>query len=424
VQNETLSGILAAPYVIYPLVALLSALVGWFLSRSLQPTSAVARPRPDASDTDQVRDLTRKIKQLEDEASQLSIFLMTLPDLARQLNDSNIEKRKIPPLLVSSADRLFDAEQILVFMTATGGRSLVLAAGKGAPDDANRTTPIPFGQGPIGWVAAHKVAMDEADFRQRPRDPEAEPLVRVPSVCAELCAPMVWKGQTLGVISIGGLKRRQKYEKNMLKMVADLGSIAMQNTALFQEIQQNANSDGLTGLTNKRHLMERLADELLKAEKERTSLSLFLFDIDHFKTYNDTNGHLAGDEALKITGRLLHESVRSDDIAARYGGEEFAVLLPRTDKNGAMTVAEKVRAAIESYGYPKGESQPSGRVTISGGVATYPYDALTSADLIRCADQALYECKRQGRNRVAAHVPRYLSDETGEVRTEAATGKA
>jgi diguanylate cyclase (GGDEF)-like protein len=137
-----------------------------------------------------------------------------------------------------------------------------------------------------------------------------------------------------------------------------------------------------------------------------------MFDIDHFKTYNDTNGHVAGDEALKITGRIVDETIRQDDVAARYGGEEFVIMLPNTDKQGAFIAAEKIRKAIESFQYPHEESQPGGRLTISGGVATFPYDARSTQDLIRCADQGLYKGKREGRNRIGVYEPKYLSDET------------
>ena len=103
---------------------------------------------------------------------------------------------------------------------------------------------------------------------------------------------------------------------------------------------------------------------------------------------------------------------RSDDMPARYGGEEFAVLLPNTDKQGAVIAAEKIRKTIEQHAYPNEETQPLGRVSISGGVATCPGDASSAADLIRCADQALYQCKKAGRNKVLAHKPVFLSDET------------
>jgi len=397
------------------LAGLVGCLAGWALSRLISVLGSRRAATAEAEEKErntEVRDLRKTVYLLQNENTKLSTFLMTLPDLARQLN-SHLEKRKIPQLLTSFIEYLFEAEQILIFLTTADGKHLQLSSAKGLKDCA-RPEVIPFGKGRIGWVAWHQITMDESDFAQKSRVAKSELSSAAEArYRTELCAPMVSDNQTLGVISIGGLLRRPKNEKNMLKMVADLGSIAIQNTTLFSVIQASADTDGLTGLANKRHFMERLNLEIVKAGKEQKVMSLFIFDIDHFKTYNDTNGHLAGDEALKITGRLLAQSVRQEDLAARYGGEEFVVLLPDTDKTGAGAAAEKVRRAIEEHAYPKEQSQPNGRVTISGGVATFPYDATSTADLIRCADRALYSGKHAGRNKVCLYEPTYFSEETG-----------
>ncbi len=122
-----------------------------------------------------------------------------------------------------------------------------------------------------------------------------------------------------------------------------------------------------------------------------------MVDIDHFKTFNDTNGHAAGDLALQQVARLLRENVRPNDRVYRYGGEEFCVLLPETDATEAAQVAERVRRAVEGATIPGGEHQPGGRVTISVGVAD---TALGHDDLVERADAALYGAKESGRNRV------------------------
>ncbi|MGH9870444.1 MAG: diguanylate cyclase [Candidatus Polarisedimenticolia bacterium] len=394
---------LADPIILYPLAALLCGVAfGAFLVLMLRHRAAEAQ----GSAVDQSRDHRKTVALLQNENRSLSTFLMNMPDLARQLN-SNVEKRRIPQILIAFIEQLFEVEQVLIFLTTKDGKCLTLAGGKGVPDNARGHEVVMFGHGRIGCVAETQITMDEGDFKARVKEPSAPSLIRT-----ELAAPLVSKERTLGVISLGGLLRRPKNEKNMLKMVADLGSISIQNTILFSEIQQSANMDGLTKLANKRHFTERLADEILKAEKERRSLSLFLFDIDHFKTYNDRNGHLAGDEALRITGQLMKQMVRSDDLPARYGGEEFAVILPNTDKQGALRLAEKLRRAVEAYEYPNEKTQPLGKVTMSGGVATVPDDGKSSAEIIRCADQALYQCKHAGRNRVQAFETRNIFEES------------
>jgi diguanylate cyclase (GGDEF)-like protein len=143
-------------------------------------------------------------------------------------------------------------------------------------------------------------------------------------------------------------------------------------------------------------------------------LSVFLFDVDNFKNYNDLNGHVAGDHLLQMLARLVGENTRKTDVFGRFGGEEFLLVLPNTPLPHALTVAEKVRAAIASHALPFAERQPLGCISVSGGVAQYPIDALDSARLLHAADGALYEAKRQGRNRVLRATCEYLSEGESE----------
>jgi diguanylate cyclase (GGDEF)-like protein len=367
-----------------------------------------AGERPAAEETEELR---KTIWQLQAENRNLSNFFLLLPDFTKQLN-SHLEKRNIAPLLIQIIDYLFEPSQTLIFFTSREAETLVLVAKKGVGPEVELDTSLHFGEGRIGWVARHQVTMNGADFASETQIGRGAQVALDPlQQQVELCAAMVHDNQTLGVIALSGLKRRPKNEKKMLKMVADLGSIALNNSLLFKQIQSTANSDGLTRLTNKRHFLVRLGEELFKAEKANAPLSIFIFDIDHFKNYNDANGHLAGDEALKITGRLLRESTREDDVIARYGGEEFIVVFTNTPKEGAFRAAEKIRQAIENFPFPNGKTQPLGRVTISGGVASFPMDGRMSTELISAADQALYQAKNAGRNRVFLHETKYLSDE-------------
>ncbi len=168
------------------------------------------------------------------------------------------------------------------------------------------------------------------------------------------------------------------------------------------KLQEMAIQDGLTGLYNHRFFQESLAKNVSLANRSGLSCSLVFMDIDHFKNFNDTHGHPAGDEVLKHSAKLIANDLRVSDLAARYGGEEFVLLLPGTDKTGALILAEKVRQKFESHPFPGGESQPLGKVTVSIGVATFPDDATETEELLAVADQALYKAKEQGRNRVCA----------------------
>jgi diguanylate cyclase (GGDEF)-like protein len=167
-----------------------------------------------------------------------------------------------------------------------------------------------------------------------------------------------------------------------------------------KNLEELANHDGLTGLLNNRCFREALELELSRSQRYRHQFSLVFMDLDNFKHYNDTNGHLAGDKLLKDLARILTGNSRSVTTLARYGGEEFVALCPETDKKGAMFYAERLRCKVEEYPFEGRELQPLGRVTISAGVATFPDDATVGAALIDCADQALYEAKEGGRNRV------------------------
>jgi diguanylate cyclase (GGDEF)-like protein len=170
--------------------------------------------------------------------------------------------------------------------------------------------------------------------------------------------------------------------------------------ALNARLELLAITDGLTGVRNHRAFQEQLALEVARAGRYRTPLALIMVDVDHFKQYNDTFGHPAGDQVLRIVARLLREHSRTTDVVARYGGEEFTILLPSTEHPGALAQAERLRRALATAIYPERA------VTASFGVATLGLgdqlrdDVALGAALIAAADSALYQSKTQGRNRV------------------------
>jgi len=159
-------------------------------------------------------------------------------------------------------------------------------------------------------------------------------------------------------------------------------------------------TDPLTGLSNRKHFDERLTQAIEEASERSEALSLIMTDIDHFKAFNDTWGHLTGDQVLRLVAMSLKQNVKGQDIAARYGGEEFGVILPNTVLRAALTVADHVRRAVMSKELMKRSTgQNLGRVTISLGVATL-HKGDTAQTLLARADACLYAAKRNGRNRV------------------------
>ncbi|OGT03900.1 MAG: hypothetical protein A3F73_02040 [Gallionellales bacterium RIFCSPLOWO2_12_FULL_59_22] len=168
-------------------------------------------------------------------------------------------------------------------------------------------------------------------------------------------------------------------------------------------LENEAITDGLTGLYNHRHFYNRLEFEINRAARANSPVSVLIIDADNFKQYNDRYGHPAGDDVLRKCAAAICENVRSMDIAARYGGEEFAVILTETDQKGAMVVAENIRRAIEEQRFPDEEGDTTHNVTVSIGVSSYPADTKKMNELIKLADDALYTAKRDGKNRVCAH---------------------
>jgi two-component system, chemotaxis family, response regulator WspR len=168
-------------------------------------------------------------------------------------------------------------------------------------------------------------------------------------------------------------------------------------------LQRLMNSDGLTGLSNRRHFDEYLELEWRRAVREQTQLSLMMIDVDYFKAYNDTFGHLEGDEALRQVAKAIRASCsRPSDLPARYGGEEFALVLPNTSPGGARLLAEKLRQTVAGMNIPHMAPREGSTLTVSIGLATVvPGVGSHSRQLIQSADQGLYAAKNNGRNQVA-----------------------
>lgn len=202
-------------------------------------------------------------------------------------------------------------------------------------------------------------------------------------------------GEALGTVCVIDRKPRQLSEQQLVALQALSRQVIalLEMRRLVSELEMISTTDGLTGLRNRRAFDEKLLDEHQRNARTQHPFSLLLIDVDHFKSYNDNFGHQAGDDALGEVARIMQYTVRNYDMAARYGGEEFAVILPNTEKKGAMELAERLRRAIE-----RAEWQ-NRKITVSIGVATIGFDQSIPL-LIEKADRALYTAKERGRNRV------------------------
>jgi len=267
---------------------------------------------------------------------------------------------------------------------------------------------VRLGEGQLGVAASRQRVMIRKDFE------EERGLSHIVSQSAgqpefDVVAPMVAGEDTIGVIAIARPERHYFSEREMMEMIARLGALTWTNLEAYRNVEIAAEVDGLTGIFNKAALLVKLSEAVFEARNRGHQVSIFLFDIDKFKIYNDENGHLMGDRLLRLLAKLVRDSVRSDDYFGRFGGEEFVLVMSGRSARQAMSAAEVIRHRIEEYPFEGEATQPTGRVTISGGVACFPDDADDSVELLRNADVALYEAKNSGRNKVLRAEPTGLN---------------
>lgn len=211
--------------------------------------------------------------------------------------------------------------------------------------------------------------------------------------------PLLWQDRGIGALVLGS--ERESFLSNdafeMMRVISDHATIAIANAQMYERMERMATTDGLTSLTNHRYFQELFDAMLARCERYGRKMSLILTDIDHFKSINDTYGHPVGDMVLKKVSKLLTGAARRTDVVARYGGEEFAVLMEETGTEGAVQTAERIRRAVEAE--TMRSENGTFKCTISLGIATFPDDGNVKARIAECADQALYQAKRGGRNR-------------------------
>jgi diguanylate cyclase (GGDEF)-like protein len=211
-------------------------------------------------------------------------------------------------------------------------------------------------------------------------------------------APLILHERAIGALQITVADAARLWNENeilLLRTVADQVAVAVNHAELFAKIQQQALTDALTGCYNRRSFEMQLDKDLQMARRLQQPLSLLMLDLDRFKQLNDSVGHDAGDDALRRLAGCFRQELRGVDSAARFGGDEFALILPQAYADGALIVAERLRARIEEIEIPG-----FGNVTASIGIATFPSNASARAELVSAADAALYSAKRTGRNRV------------------------
>jgi diguanylate cyclase (GGDEF)-like protein len=224
-----------------------------------------------------------------------------------------------------------------------------------------------------------------------------------------MCVPMMAHGETLGMLYLdclgkdvqdgtSGLQLSDSTQR-LAKTLAEQAALALANLNLRETLRMQSVRDPLTGLYNRRYMEESLERELRRATRKKSSLGVMMLDVDHFKRFNDTFGHEAGDSVLQTLADLLRSQLRGEDVVCRYGGEEFTLILPEASLEATRHRAEQLRAAVKQV-IPRFRGQSLEAVTLSIGVASFPQNGDTGEALLRTADSSLYQAKQQGRDRV------------------------
>ncbi len=279
------------------------------------------------------------------------------------------------------------------------GNILRLGTQLGYPDELI-INEIPITSGVVGRTVRTKETQLVLDVNNDPAFMRASYEVK-----SEICVPLLKYDRVLGVLNVESKAENPLNENdlNLLNAIAGPLAVAIDNARLHAEVKAMALTDAMCGLANRRAFDEMLHTELMRAHRYNNSLSLIIMDLDSFKLFNDLYGHPAGDVRLKEIAEMLKENVREPDIAARYGGEEFAVILPNTNKRGAMKLAQRLCKSAEAKApIPRPKDSAISGYTLSLGVATFPDDGVSEQDLLLAADNAELNAKRLGKNRVCA----------------------
>jgi len=364
--------------------------------------------------------LKRHHAALEEDLRFLTQFLNDYPRLARQLY-SGLSERQIPGELLAIVQRSLDPQQVAVLVRHSEAKDeksrtprLVVAAAYPDGGAVKVGTEVSLDTGEIGFAAESQIDVNRQDLQTETVQRRIKPGPGLPGMPPpDLIAPLVFDQDTLGVIVVAK-PRKTGDPKAALRLVAQTGAQVLHTANQVSRMKMTAEMDGLTRIYNRKHMDQALNELVYRAAcatyDQRSagqaqpvpSLSVFLFDIDNFKNYNDANGHLAGDKLLQELAGLVNDAVRKEDVLGRFGGEEFLLILPNTNATQGMATAEKILGLLARHPFPFAENQPLGCISVSGGVAEYPIHGLDAAGLLRASDEALYEAKRAGRNRVLA----------------------
>lgn len=347
----------------------------------------------------QYKDLALRSASMEKELARKKEIVEQVPLIVRKLSET-IPPSAIPPTVVRFAKDFFKASKVGYFTPTEGSDEFILVEGAGIAPNLLRKIRVSSDEGILGAALQKRIIVAKSDDLVSAGMRIGRASLENAGLDADLVAPVYVDAKIVGVLVLVGCHFDIGSERQYVSMLADLLAGALKTAMVGESLKTAGSIDELTGLYSRSYFAQWFENEIRRAKNYLAPLSIFLFDIDHFKAVNDTHGHPAGDLVLRKLAAVVRRQTRSSDLVARYGGEEFVVVMTSSDKDQAFVYADQLRRTIaETRISIPGVDTPI-TITVSGGVASFPQDGDTTTSLIHAADQALYGAKRRLRNEV------------------------
>lgn len=334
------------------------------------------------------------------ESEKYHILLRIIKTANDKLDPSSVMR-----IIMDNIQQLIPCEAWSILVLTPEGEELEFERARGQVANAFVRARLKVGEGIAGWVAQHRkpLLVNSAQKDRRfNRNFDNKTNFKTRSI---LCAPLISRNRILGVVELINKKSKNlRFTNGDLKTLSTLLgpiSVSLHNALLYREAQALTLSDDLTRLFNSRYVFQWIGNSIQRYKKLKKPFSIIFLDLDGFKTVNDRYGHLVGGRTLVEIGKIIAQTVRKHDRVARYGGDEFVVMLPAAGESESLSVAEKIRLAIQNYDFQTA-LQKEIHLSASFGVAVFPDHGETATDLIQKADQAMYRVKYSGKNAVCS----------------------
>jgi diguanylate cyclase (GGDEF)-like protein len=359
---------------------------------------------------EQILERDRRTDTLEQLLSQYQ----SIYDIGLKLTASNSLSRLLDHLL-EDATKLTHTPAGSVVLFDEGRAQMYFGALKGFSHRFSKTLRWDIRKGGLTHaVLNHKGPLVIGNIGDHPGF--NNPVVLNEGIRSLMAASLISQGKIIGIVYVNDFKPRRftQQEISLLRLTSSIAATSIDKARSLEVAMALAITDELTGLYNHRYFVQRLSQEIRRAGRYHRTLLLALLDIDYFKQYNDTFGHLGGNEVLRQLAGVIKEEVRDVDVIARFGGEEFAVIMPETSSKKAEIALSRLRKRVAEFPFRGREKLPRKKITVSIGVGAYPLDSLDAHNLIQRADEALYEAKDRGRNRVVFSAARKRTGRSGK----------